>query len=93
MGRAAKIRRIDELRAQRYRAALARAASSTKAEEEVHDTFIVELSEQINEAKREVHGNPSAVANVKQLQPGMATRVLQQTFQQPPPTKKCETIE
>ena len=57
MGRAAKIRRIDELRSERYRVALSRAAASNNAEEEVHETYITELSVQIDQASREVYGN------------------------------------
>ena len=62
MGRASKIRHIDDLRAQMYRTALARAAASTHDEEEVHDTFILELSVQIDQASTEVYGNPIAAA-------------------------------
>ncbi len=60
MGRAAKIRRIDDLRMQRYRVALARSVTSSPDEAEVHDTFIQELSEQIDKAEREVYDNPAA---------------------------------
>ena len=47
--RAAKIQQIDELRAVIYRVALARAAASNSnsAVEEVHDTYINELSNQM----------------------------------------------
>ena len=43
IGRAAKIRRIDELSEARYRVVLARSTASSSREMEVHDTYIAEL--------------------------------------------------
>ena len=63
MGRTAKIRRIDELRTQRYRVALASAASTIPSEKEVHSTFMNELSVQIDQSEREMHAMSNDTAN------------------------------
>ena len=52
-----KIRHINGLWAQRYRMALGATASS-QSKKDIHNTFMNELSEQNDEAKREVYNSP-----------------------------------
>ena len=59
MSRASKIQYIDDLWVQRYRVALARTATFSQSKKDVHNTFMNKLSEQINEAKREVYDDPT----------------------------------
>ena len=62
MGRATKIRRIDDLRAQRYHVALAM-ASATAEEKLVHEIYSAELSTQIENALQELNGSTSPAAS------------------------------
>ena len=59
LGRAAKIRRIDELSDTMYKHLLAKAASTCTAVGDVHQKYIDELKKKIDAATREVGGEDS----------------------------------
>ena len=54
IGRAAKIRRIDDLRATRYRAAIANAATASSTEAVMHHDYIEVLTKEIDAATAEL---------------------------------------
>ena len=54
IGRAAKIRRIDELRATRYRAAIAKAAAASSTDAVVHHDYIEVVTKETNAATAEL---------------------------------------
>ena len=54
IGRAAKIRRIDDLRATHYRAAIANAATASSTEAVMHHDYIEVLTKEIDAATAEL---------------------------------------
>ena len=56
MGRAAKIRRIDNLRQQCYRVALEKATANSDEEKQVHQVYMDQLLREIETAQEEVDG-------------------------------------
>ena len=57
IGRAAKIRRIDDLTVTRYRDALAKAGAASSADVVVHDEYIVVLTKEIDVTTAELSSN------------------------------------